>query len=146
MSHPLPHRGPIHPAIDEQLVGAMVDTFYGRIRLDPVLGPIFDGVIGDRWTPHLARMKDFWSTITMMSARYKGTPLVAHQRIGGLTAEHFERWLDLWRATAADVCREPEVADLFVERAERIAASLLYGMSAMPAPPARRTQGDRDAG
>ncbi|MCW5696406.1 MAG: group III truncated hemoglobin [Bauldia sp.] len=129
MSRPLQLRGPIHPLIDEALVAAMVDRFYGRVREDAVLGPIFDRVIGDGWDAHLQRMKDFWSSITMMTGRYKGTPLAAHQRIGGLGPGHFERWLRLWRETAREVCMSEEVAGLFIERAERIARSLLFGLT-----------------
>lgn len=140
MSPHAPFRGPIHPDIDEALVSAMVDVFYARIRTDDLLGPIFDRVIGDRWDPHLARMKDFWSSVMMMTGRYKGTPLQAHQRIGGLIITHFERWLALWRETARSLCPSPEVAGLFIDRAEKIATSIRYGISAMPSPPTPRSE------
>jgi hemoglobin len=86
-------------------------------------------------------MKDFWSSIMLMTARYKGTPLQAHQRIGGLETAHFEQWLALWRKTAKTVCPSATVAQLFVERAERIATSIHYGISAMPAPPGSGVDG-----
>lgn len=44
----------------------LVDTFYDQVRVDPLLGGIFNGVIGDRWPEHLARCTAFgarcWST------------------------------------------------------------------------------------
>ncbi|MGD9738792.1 MAG: group III truncated hemoglobin [Bauldia sp.] len=128
-------RHPIHPAIDEDLVAAMVDRFYGRVRSDPVLGPIFDAVIDDGWDRHLRRMKDFWSSVTLMTGRYKGTPFEAHRRIDGIKAAHFDRWLHLWRETAAELCAPP-VAAVFIEKAERIGRSLLYGLADItnPAP------------
>jgi len=135
-----PIRGPIHPDIDQELVDSMVDTFYAGVRTHPVLGPIFSRRIND-WAPHLDRMKDFWSSIMLMTARYKGTPLQAHQRIGGLEAAHFEQWLALWRETATAVCPSSAVAQLFIERAKRIATSIHYVISAMPAPHESRADG-----
>ena len=120
-------RAPIHADINEALIATLVEAFYARVRADAVLGPIFDRVIEDRWDQHLQKLRDFWSSVTMMSGRYKGTPFQAHQRIEGLSAEHFERWLNLWRETAESLCG-PEVARLLVERAERIAASLQHGL------------------
>lgn len=120
-------RRPHHPAITEELVGRLVDRFYDRIRMDRTLGPIFGRVIGEDWGPHLKRMKDFWSSIALMSGRYKGTPFVAHQRIGGLSPELFAHWLALWREAVADTC-PPGAAEIFIDRAERIAESLQFGL------------------
>src|SRR3546814_3398986 len=53
-------RRPAHPDISEALVHDLVFAFYDRIRADATLGPIFDGIIGDRWDEHLAKMFDFW--------------------------------------------------------------------------------------
>jgi hypothetical protein len=40
----------------------MIDRFYGAIRDDRLLGPVFAAAIGEEWTPHLAKMKAFWSS------------------------------------------------------------------------------------
>jgi hemoglobin len=120
-------RGPVHPGITEELVATMVDRFYARIRGDEVLAPHFERAIGDDWEPHLGKMRDFWSSVTMMSGRYKGTPFQAHQRLPGLTPDDFARWLGIWREVAREECT-PEVAEIFIGRAERIAASLQMGL------------------
>jgi truncated hemoglobin YjbI len=39
--------------ITEAGLGEQVERFYGRARLDPVLGPVFDRAITD-WPPHIA--------------------------------------------------------------------------------------------
>src|SRR3546814_13578213 len=57
-------RRPVHPDISEALVRDLVFAVYDRISVDATLGPIFDGVIGDRWDEHLAKMCDFWSSVT----------------------------------------------------------------------------------
>jgi hemoglobin len=108
-----------------------VHAFYAKIRRHPVLGPIFLKVIGEDWGPHLVRMCDFWSSVTMMSGRYKGTPMAVHQRIAGLERGHFQLWLALWRETAQECC-SPEVAAIFIDRAERIARSLQLALFYRP--------------
>ena len=41
----------------------LVNTFYGRIQKNLVLGPIFEEKVGGRWDQHLEKMYRFWQTI-----------------------------------------------------------------------------------
>ena len=107
--------------LDEQLLTELVHRFYDKVRGDAVLGPIFDARIKD-WGPHLQRMVAFWSSVALMSGRYHGAPVPAHASLP-VGWSHFERWLSLFRQTAAEVC-PPQGAAHVVERAERIARSL----------------------
>src|SRR3546814_9472416 len=116
-------RRPVHPDISEALVRDLVFAVYDRIRVDATLGPIFDGVIGDRWDEHLAKMCDFWSSVTLVSGRYEGRPMAAHLRLKGVRPEHFDLWLRLFRQTAGEVC-SGDVAAVFILRAERIAEKI----------------------
>ncbi|HEY1768454.1 MAG TPA: group III truncated hemoglobin [Terracidiphilus sp.] len=113
------------PLISEEQIALLVDTFYTRVRQDATLGPVFEKAIGGEWEPHLERMRAFWSSLLLASGRYKGNPMVKHimllPRIG---EEHFERWLNLWRQTAADLL-PPQAAAVFIRRAETIAERLL---------------------
>jgi hemoglobin len=107
--------------LDDGRLTTLVHTFYGKIRKDAVLGPIFDERIAD-WEPHLARMVEFWSSVALMTGRYHGAPVPKHV---GLPVDwsHFERWLALFCETAHETCT-PEGAAHVIERAERIARSL----------------------
>ncbi|MCP3055257.1 group III truncated hemoglobin [Aurantimonas marianensis] len=107
--------------LDEVRLAALVQRFYAKVRADPMLGPVFAERISD-WEPHLARMVDFWSSVAMMTGRYHGSPVVRHAGLP-VTWQHFERWLELFRETAAETCT-PAGAAHVVERAERIARSL----------------------
>lgn len=107
--------------LDEEMLRAVVDSFYTKVRADDLLGPIFDARIRD-WGPHLARMTEFWSSVALMTGRYHGSPALAHADLP-VTWTHFERWLALFRQTAEDLC-PPEGAAHLIERAERIARSL----------------------
>ena len=50
----------------------LVDDFYTDIRQESVLGPIFNGAIGENWEPHPARMVDFWYSVILTSGEFKG--------------------------------------------------------------------------
>lgn len=116
--------------ITEELITELVDTFYGRVRQDPVLGPIFLARLGEDWGPHLASLRDFWSSVTLMSGRYRGKPHAVHMSLG-LEPAHFERWLSLFEATVGELCTGP-AAFLFVDRARRIADSLQISLNIGP--------------
>jgi len=112
--------------IDEPMIRRLVDTFYRRVRGDPVLGPIFDERVAD-WDEHLATMRRFWSSVALMTGAYHGEPMQHHAPLP-VSGAHFDRWLRLFRETAAAVC-PPAAAALFVERAGRIARSLEMGIA-----------------
>jgi len=107
--------------LDEDVLGTLVHAFYGRVRRDPVLGPIFEARIA-HWGPHLDRMVAFWSSVALMTGRYHGRPVPAHTPLP-VEEVHFDRWLALFRQTAHEVCTAEGAAHV-VERAERIARSL----------------------
>ena len=112
--------------IDEVMIERLVRGFYAKVRADVVLGPIFDTRIGD-WERHLQQMCAFWSSVALMSGRYQGTPMVKHLPLP-VDADHFDRWLALFEATAREIC-PPQAEAHFVERARRIAASLELGIA-----------------
>ena len=113
--------------VTEEMIETLVRAFYARIRTDETLAPIFAARIAD-WEPHLRKMFDFWSSVTLTSGRYHGTPMPAHARIAEIGPGHFARWLELFAETAREVC-PPEAAALFVDRAQRIAQSLQMGIA-----------------
>jgi hemoglobin len=112
--------------ITEAMIERLVRAFYAKVREYAVLAPIFDARIRE-WEPHLQQMCAFWSSVALMSGRYRGTPMVKHLPLP-VDAEHFDRWLALFEATAGEVC-PPEAEAHFVERARRIAASLELGIA-----------------
>ncbi len=107
--------------LDDAMLERLVHRFYDRVRSDAMLGPIFAERITD-WAPHLERMVEFWSSVALMTGRYHGAPMPKHLPLP-VEADHFVRWLELFRLTARDVC-PPAGADWVIERAERIATSI----------------------
>ena len=114
--------------ITESRISVLVEAFYGRVRRDEMLGPIFNAIISD-WPVHLGRMKDFWTSIAIESGRFHGNPMVKHLAIPDIDAAHFEHWLILFNETVAEVFPEQQAQQFFSERATRIADSLMTGIS-----------------
>ena len=107
--------------LDDAMLSRLVHGFYDRVRSDPLLGPVFADRIAD-WGPHLEKMVEFWSSVALMTGRYHGAPMPKHLQLP-VEGEHFDRWLDLCRQTAQEVC-PPQGADWVIDRAERIAGSI----------------------
>jgi len=113
--------------ISEQQLTAIVHRFYGKVREDEVLGPVFNDAISD-WPHHLGKMVDFWSSVMLMTGRYKGNPMMMHlKHAARIEPAMFGRWLLLWSETAREILDDAG-ATAVDARAERIAESLQLGM------------------
>lgn len=112
--------------IDEVMIEKLVHAFYARVRRDELIGPIFAARIPE-WDHHLQRLCHFWSSVVLMTGRYHGSPMQKHMALP-VEAGHFDRWLQLFRQTAHEVCN-PKAAAVFIERAERIARSIEMGVA-----------------
>jgi hemoglobin len=115
--------------INEPAIAALVDRFYAKARLDPLIGPVFNGAVED-WDAHLRTLNAFWSSVMLTSGRYKGNPMAAHMKLP-IELPFFGRWLALWRETA-DELFAPDQALQFKAKAERIAESLKLGLFYRP--------------
>lgn len=118
--------------VTDATIKALVDEFYGRVRRDPALGPVFDRAIAaEAWPAHLEKMYAFWSSVMLTSGRYKGNPVSVHRRVHGIVPPLFSNWLDVFEATARDLF-VPAIADRFTQAARRIAESLKLALFFRP--------------
>ncbi len=114
--------------IDNAYISLMVEQFYGRVRADPLLGPIFEKRIED-WPRHLGRMKIFWRSILHNAGEYSGSPMQKHMAISELEFAHFKRWLELFYSTLKEIETHHEATMEVGAKARNIANSLLLGTS-----------------
>ena len=113
----------IPPPVTDADLQRLVDAFYAKVRADALLSPVFGAAVAD-WPEHLEKLGAFWSSVMRTTGRYKGSPMGAHLRhAAAIRPEMFERWLALWRETAAEELA-PEDAAAVIGKAERIAESL----------------------
>jgi hemoglobin len=120
-----------HGEITEEGIGKLIEGFYAKVRLDPYLAPIFERAITGDWRPHLATMRDFWSSAMLTSGRYNGNPLAVHLGVEGMAPELFDHWLRLFNETCVELFDE-SVARAFRVKAERIAESLKLALFYRP--------------
>lgn len=80
----------------------LVDTFYGKIRKNELLGPIFDEHIQDRWPQHLEKMYTFWQTVLLKEHTYFGSPFVPHANLP-VDNIHFNTWVRIFNETVDEL-------------------------------------------
>ncbi|WP_426700876.1 group III truncated hemoglobin [Rhodanobacter sp. Col0626] len=114
---------------DESAIATVVDRFYEKVRRDPQLGPVFDAAVRD-WDEHKRLLTSFWASVALRASSYRGNPMAAH-RPHPIRAEHFDRWLALWRETCMEELDEADAAQM-LEYAERIGRSLKLGLGLHP--------------
>jgi hemoglobin len=101
----------------------MVNSFYDKVKVDPLLGPVFSHV---DWPNHLPIMYNFWSSMLLGDRSYAGNPLQKHLPLK-INTQHFERWLQLFKATI-DENFAGEKANETKMRAESMAAIFQFKM------------------
>lgn len=115
-----------YAAIDEGTIRRLVTEFYAKVRKDPLLGPVFEGAIGN-WDGHLAKMVDFWASATQGAGRYSGNMMAAHLKLPDIGREHFARWLALF-TQEVDRLFEPGAGKPFMDVATRLADRLQHAV------------------
>ena len=100
------------------LIRDLMFAFYGKVRSDALLVPIFTRAIGTDWDAHIERIISFWLTATRLGRGYDGTRFMsAHLQHSSIHAEDLPRWLALFRQTIGERC-SPEQAAVLVDIAE----------------------------
>lgn len=118
--------------IDDDNLRVLVTEFYDLVRLDDLLGPIFEPRIGASWQRHMDRMVDFWSSVLLGTNRFKGNPMLKHALIPDLSEAHFDRWLGLFEPKVQELYA-PGVADEIMLRARNMRRGLARYAVARPA-------------
>lgn len=109
----------------EEEIKTLVFGFYDKIRIDDILGPIFNAHIHD-WDAHLTIMVQFWSSMLLGTGTFNGTPMPKHVALPNLEASLFRHWLALFEETTRSLPNRA-FAERANEFAQRIARSLWYG-------------------
>jgi hemoglobin len=97
-------------------INILVNSFYSKVRVDELLGPIFNVHISDdKWPEHLDKLTDFWETNLFGVTKFKGNPTQKHINVDknlnySIEQKHFGRWLQIWFETI-DELYEGEYAD-----------------------------------
>jgi hemoglobin len=83
----------------EEDIYELIYTFYGKVRKDDLLNPIFMSKIADdEWDIHLSKMIRFWSSMLLYTRTYSGDPMSKHFDLP-IGEDHFLQWLKLFHMT-----------------------------------------------
>ncbi|MEM1359026.1 MAG: group III truncated hemoglobin [Bacteroidota bacterium] len=114
-------------------IDILVASFYDKALHDPLIGHFFTKVVALDLAGHLPVICDFWESILLGNAVYRGNPMLKHldlARKSPLNAEHMNRWLLLWEQSLAEHF-QGEKADLALERAQSIGRLMLFKMEGL---------------
>jgi hemoglobin len=115
------------------VIRRVVEAFYAKARQDDVLGPVFNGLVED-WDAHIEKVGAFWLYATRLDGTYNSRDFMpAHLRHAQIEASLLPRWLVLFRRTATEICT-PGAAEILIDIAERMAASIEMSLARRPRP------------
>lgn len=95
---------------DLSSIKILVDAFYGKVRTDDLLGPVFFAVIKEDWQPHLDKMYAFWNAALFGVPGFKGNPFARHAPLP-ITGGHFARWIKLFEETIDEHFEGPKASE-----------------------------------
>jgi hemoglobin len=104
-------------------IETLMNAFYSKALTDDVIGYFFTEVVPLNMEVHMPLIVDFWETVLLGKAAYKGNVMQVHQHIHHLSAfkeAHFARWVYLFHQTV-DELYAGDHAELAKQRAESIA-------------------------
>ncbi len=122
--------------VSREKIAAVMEVFYRRVKVDPVLGPVFRSVIdGDDWTAHVATVSQFWTRAFGLDGAYPARQFMpAHLRHDMIQPRHLAVWLALFDLTLQGYCT-PAQAAAFRAIARAMAGNLRLGLAGRDAPP-----------
>lgn len=104
-------------------INIMVRAFYDRLLNDDRISYLFEGVKGEHLEEHFDILCDFWESVLFFTGQYKRNTMLKHLSLHdkhGLTAEHFQIWLNFFNETVEGLF-QGEKSRLAKERAHSIA-------------------------
>lgn len=115
-------------------IAKLVNTFYAKVKLDEMLGPIFKAKITSKeaWVEHEIKLTNFWESTLHFKATYKGNPVAIHNAVDkdsnySIDHNHFGRWQLLWIANINEQF-EGDVAQMAKNKARNMAHHLFLRM------------------
>lgn len=130
-------------------IDALMQKFYKRAFADEEIGFIFTDVVKLNLEKHLPIIGDFWDSLLLGSKNYQKhgrNPLQIHGEINQktpLTAEHFRRWLKIFRTTVDQMFAGTR-ADFAKSRAEAIANRMLNFVNNVPGIESMKRENDAE--
>ena len=108
----------------------LIQLFYQKVVLDPVIGFIFTETVSINWEKHIPLIADFWESILLDNPVYKNNAMEMHYDLNKkmpLEKIHFDSWLSLFNQVV-DELHQGKIATMAKTRAQSIAAVMQFKM------------------
>lgn len=108
---------------DKADIAFLIERFYKKATIDPVIGHFFTTVVQLNWEKHIPLITNFWHTLLFGEPGYTGNPMEAHVKLNKLSPiekQHFDKWVELWTQTIRENFEGPK-ADEAIARGGNIA-------------------------
>jgi hemoglobin len=109
----------------------LVQEFYKKATVDPLIGTFFMEVVKLDWDKHVPLIVSFWDSLLFGRGSYSGNFLEAHlhlDRLKKIEPAHLDRWFSLWEQTVNDHFSGSK-AEEAVSRAKNILEVMRYKLS-----------------
>ncbi|WP_405496639.1 group III truncated hemoglobin [Nocardia sp. NBC_00511] len=119
---------------------ALLRRFYVAAFTDSLIGPYFTEIARTDLEIHIPRITDFWERALFRTAEYRRNAFAPHAKLHAaipMRADHFGRWVQLWRAAVDGRYAGPN-AERAKAVGERIAISMFRRLNG----PEATTTGD----
>ena len=116
--------------LNKEGIQKLMDLFYGKVRKDKDLGPIFNGQIGTddiSWDEHKKKIASFWGGIFLGETEYQGMPIYAHLELPPFPREFFNIWLNYFEESCKNIFEE-QAAQQLIQRAHIISQRFQFIM------------------
>jgi hemoglobin len=116
-----------HPLPDIQTeadINTLISTFYEKVGLDELLGPLFQADARVHWPQPLVTMHAFWKRVLLNTGGHDGWPLPGSVVLPA-TGEHWLRWRQLFLAAVEDNFTGP-IADTAKAVVREVAQRFTY--------------------
>lgn len=83
----------------------LINRFYEKAKMDPVIGHFFGPDSGINWDKHLPIMVTFWENTLFFTGGYSGDMMGVHRNVhhkNPMKPEHLERWTQLFCLTVGE--------------------------------------------
>jgi hemoglobin len=109
-------------------IETLINAFYAKVRVNRVIGHIFNDIAKVNWETHLPKMYSFWSSLLLGEQTYSGNPMIKHialSKIASMTATEFSEWIRLFTETVDELFRGEKAKEAKL-RAANIARLMLH--------------------
>lgn len=116
-----------HDIQSREDIEQLVDAFYSKAMVDPLIGFLFTDVAHLDLEKHRPVITSFWETLLLEAGTYGGGAFAVHARLNEqvpLQAGHFARWVSLWSVTVNELFSGP-TATAAIAHGARIASAFL---------------------